>query len=143
MQQENRRRHLFSTGILLFLLAILFGLIFPKLANPRMGLSGHLVGLFGGLFLLALGSIWKQVNLPPRLEAVPVWLALYGTYGNFVTTVLAATFATNRLTPLAGSGHSASAWQEDIVTLGLVSVSGAMVTCCLFVLWGLRRQLAE
>src|SRR6266516_3598053 len=94
MQQENRRRHLFSTGILLFLLAILFGLIFPKLANPRMGLSGHLVGLFGGLFLLALGSIWKQVNLPPRLEAVPVWLALYGTYGNFVTTVLAATIAT-------------------------------------------------
>ncbi len=143
MQQENRRRHLFSTGILLFLLAILFGLIFPKLANPRMGLSGHLVGLFGGLFLLALGSIWKQVNLPPRLETVPVWLALYGTYGNFVTTVLAATFATNRLTPLAGSGHSASAWQEDIVTLGLVSVSGAMVTCCLFVLWGLRRPLAE
>jgi membrane associated rhomboid family serine protease len=35
---------------------MLAGLIFPQLANPRMGLSGHLVGLFGGLFLLALGG---------------------------------------------------------------------------------------
>jgi hypothetical protein len=57
--------------------------------------------------------------------------------------LLAAAFATNRLTPLEGSGHFASAWQENIVTFGLVSVSGAMVTGCVLVLWGLRRQLAE
>src|SRR3982074_2899246 len=107
MSIENRTRQFFTAGILLFLLAILAGMIFPRLANPRMGLSGHLVGLFGGLFLLALGSIWKTVNLPGRIEAVPVWLALYGTYGNFATTLLAAAFATNRLTPLAGSGHFA------------------------------------
>jgi (hydroxyamino)benzene mutase len=139
MQKANRHRQLFSAGILLFLLAILFGLIFPKLANPRMGLSGHLVGLFGGLFLVALGSIWRELNLPARLEAAPIWLALYGAYGNFVTTVLAATFATNRLTPLSGSGHLASAWQENLVTFGLVSSSVAMVAVCVLVLWGLRK----
>jgi hypothetical protein len=78
-----------------------------------------------------------------RLEAFPVWLALYGLYGNFATTLLGAAFATNRLTPLAGSGHLAAVWQENIVTLGLISVSGAMVTACVLVLWGLRRQVAE
>jgi len=143
MSVENRQRQLFTAGILLFLMAMLAGLIFPQLANPRMGLSAHLVGLFGGLFLIALGSIWKQVTLPGRLEAVPVWLALSGLYGNFVTTFLAAAFATNRLTPLAGSGHFAAAWQENIVTLGLTSVSVAMVTACVLVLWGLRRRVAE
>jgi len=143
MSVENRQRQLFTAGILLFLLAILSGLIFPQLANPRMGLSGHLVGLFGGLFLLALGSLWRLVTLPGRIEAVPIWLALYGLYGNFVTTLLAAAFATNRLTPLAGSGHFAAAWQENLVTFGLTSVSIAMVTACVLVLWGLRRQAAE
>ena len=143
MSIENRQRQLFTAGILLFLLAMLAGMIFPQLANPRMGLSGHLVGLFGGLFLLALGSLWKRVALPGRVEAVPVWLALYGLYGNFVTTLLAAAFATNRLTPLSGSGHFAAAWQENIVTFGLMSVSVAMVTVCVLVLWGLRRQAAE
>lgn len=143
MSVENRQRQLFTAGVLLFLLAMLAGMIFPQLANPRMGLSGHLVGLFGGLFLLALGSIWKYVSLPLRLEPFPVWLALYGLYGNFATTLLAAAFATNRLTPLSGSGHFAAAWQENLVTFGLMSVSVAMVTVCILVLWGLHRQAAE
>ena len=140
MTIENRQRQLFTAGILLFLLAMLAGMVFPQLANPRMGLSAHLVGLFGGLFLIALGSIWKRVSLPVRVEAVPVWLALFGLYGNFATTLFAAASATNRLTPLSGSGHFAADWQENIVTFGLTSVSVAMVIACVLVLWGLRRR---
>lgn len=68
MRIENRRRHLFSAGILLFLLALLTGMIFPMLANPRMGLSAHLVGLLGGLFLMALGVIWTEIDLPRRFD---------------------------------------------------------------------------
>src|SRR5260370_35719660 len=111
MSVGNRQRQLFTAGVLLFLLAMLAGLIFPQMANPRMGLSGHLAGLFGGLFLLALGSIWKHVTLPGRLEVIPVWLALYALYGNLATTLLAAAFARNRLTPLPVSGHFSPASQ--------------------------------
>ena len=70
MQIGNRRRHLLSAGILLFLLALLTGMILPLLANPRMGLSAHLVGLLGGLFLVALGLIWRELDLPRRLETL-------------------------------------------------------------------------
>ena len=140
MRIENRRRHLFSAGILLFLLALMTGMIFPMLANPRMGLSAHLVGLLGGLFLVALGVIWPEKDLPRRLDTAAFYLVIFGTYTNLCTTFLAAAFATNRLTPLAGSGHPARAWQENIVTFGLVSSSVAMVTVCVLVLWGLHRR---
>jgi hydroxylaminobenzene mutase len=137
---ENRRRHLFSAGILLFLLALITGMIFPALANPRMGLSAHLVGLFGGLFLIALGVMWPEKDLPRPLDTAAFYLVVFGTYANLCTTFLAAAFATNRLTPLAGSGHLALAWQENLVTLGLALSSAAMVTVCVLVLWGLRRR---
>src|SRR5437660_9176257 len=139
---DNRRRQLFSTGILLFLLALVTGMIMPWLANMRMGLSAHLVGLLGGLFLIALGLIWGDKDLPQLLDTAAFWLALFGSYANLCTTFLAAAFGTNRLTPLAGSGHLAAAWQENIVTFGLASASAAMVTVCILVLWGLQRRKA-
>ena len=140
MQLEDRRRHLFSAGILLFLLALITGMIFPMLANPRMGLSAHLVGLLGGLFLVALGVIWPEKDLPQWLDTVAFCLVIFGAYANLCTTFLAAAFATNRLTPLAGSGHLALPWQENLVTFGLVSSSVVMVTVCVLVLWGLHRH---
>jgi hydroxylaminobenzene mutase len=136
----NRRHNLFIAGILLFLLALLTGMIFPVLANPRMGLSAHLVGLLGGLFLVALGVIWAEKDLPPNLDAAAFYLVIFGAYGNLCTTFLAATFGTNRLTPLAGSGRLALNWQENIVTAGLVLSSVAMVSVCLLVLWGLHQR---
>lgn len=135
----NRRHNLYVAGVGLFLLALITGMIFPSLPNPRMGLSAHLVGLLGGLFLIALGLIWPEKDLPPSLDALAFYLVIFGAYANLCTTFLAATFATNRLTPLAGSGHLAQAWQEDIVTSGLILSSVSMVTVCVLVLWGLHR----
>lgn len=140
MRIENRRRHLFSAGILLFLLALVTGMIFPMLANPRMGLSAHLVGLLGGLFLVALGVIGPEKDLPASFDTAAFYLVIFGAYANLCTTFLAAAFATNHLTPLAGSGHSALPWQENLVTFGLVTSSVAMVTVCVLVLWGLHRR---
>ena len=137
----NRRHNLFVAGVLLFLLALITGMIFPVLANPRMGLSAHLVGLLGGLFLIALGLIWQEKDLPPHLDTAAFVLVIFGAYGNLCTTFLAATFATNRLTPLAGSGHLALSWQENIVTIGLIASSVAMVSVCVLVLWGLHRRV--
>jgi (hydroxyamino)benzene mutase len=140
MQIDDSRRCLYSAGVLLFLLALVTGMIMPLLPNRRMGLSGHLVGLFGALLLIAFGSLWNYAALSPRVGNWVRWLAIFGTYSNLVTSVISATFATSRLTPLAGSGHLAAPWQENLVTFGLVSSSIAMVTVGLLVLWGLRRN---
>ena len=136
---ENQRRFLISAGVLLFLLALVTGMIMPWLANIRMGLSAHLVGLIGGLFLIAIGAIWPMQNLPGIWSGVALRLAVFSLYLNLCTTVFAAAFSTNRLTPLAGSGRLADAWKENVVTGGLTLSSVAMVSFCVLLLWGLRR----
>jgi (hydroxyamino)benzene mutase len=142
MRIDNPRRYLIGAGILLFLIALVFGLIFPRLANPRMGLSAHLIGLQGGVFLTVLGLIWGELNLSPKVAKATIWLGLYGNYGNFVTNVIAAAYATTRLQPIFGSGKFAGDWPENVVSFGLISIAAAVIFCCVLVLWGLRRKIA-
>ncbi len=127
-------------GIFLFLLGLLTGLGISALTNPRMGLAAHLEGVMNGILLVILGLIWKEISLPARAAAALFWLALFGTYANWGTTLLGAVFGTSKLTPIAGAGYAGAAWQEIIVAFGLVSVCIAMVLASAFVLWGLRRR---
>ena len=143
MQVKNRRHQLIRAGILLFLIGLLFGLIFPRLANPRMGLSAHLVALQGAIYLVVLGLIWGEMALSRWLETAIVWLALYGNYGNFVSNVLSAAWATTRAQPIFGSGHPQSDWKEFIVSFGLISISIAVIAVNILVLWGLYRKKVE
>src|SRR5690242_7919047 len=141
MQTKNRRRQLIRAGMMLFLVSLVFGLIFPHLANPRMGLSAHLIGLQGGVFLSVLGLIWSELSLSPGLEKATVWLGLYGNIGNFISNVLSAAFATMSLQPLFGSTHRAADWQEYLVSFGLLSISAAVILCLILVVWGLYRRV--
>src|SRR5260221_13144239 len=118
---ESRRRLLWH-GMFLFLLGLITGLVEEKFSNTRMGLAAHLEGVMNGTFLLALGAVWTEVRLPPRLKAAAYWSALYGTYVNWLTTMLAAVFGTAALSPITAVGHSAQSWQEGILTFGFISV---------------------
>ncbi len=93
-----------------------------------------------GLFLTVLGIAWDRLSLPKRTDLVLFWLALYGTYVNWGTTLLAALFGTGRSTPIAGAGFAGQPWQENLVDFGVISLSIAIVATCVLVLWGLRRR---
>lgn len=142
LNMESQRRFLVSAGVLLFVLALVTGMVMPWLANIRMGLSAHLVGILGALFLIAIGAVWQLINLPGNWRTTAVWLAVFSSYLNLCATLFAAAFSTNRMTPLAGSGRLADPWKENIVTGGLLLSSVAMVFCCILLLWGLRRAKA-
>lgn len=104
-----------------------------------MGVSAHLEGVMNGLFLVVLGLVWKETKFSPRTARATFAIALYGTYANWAGTSLSAVLGTNRLTPVAGAGYGAPLWQEILIGFGLISLSIAMVTCCVLVLWGLRK----
>jgi hydroxylaminobenzene mutase len=131
-------RRLLWYGVLLFVFGLLTGLVEQKLANPRMGLAAHLEGVMNGTVLLALGAIWTNVRLSPRLEAAAFWSALSGTFVNWAVTTLAAIFGTAAMSPITGAGHVGAAWQEGVVTFGFTSVGLAILAASLLVLWGLR-----
>jgi (hydroxyamino)benzene mutase len=124
----------------LFLIGLLTGFAEQHFANTRMALAAHLEGVMNGIFLLALGAVWNEVRLAGRAKVIAYWLALYGTYGNWMVTTLAAAFGTATLSPITGAGHSGLPWQETLVTFGFLSVGITIVATALFALWGLRAK---
>jgi hydroxylaminobenzene mutase len=124
----------------LFLLGLITGFLEQRFTNVRMGLAAHLEGVMNGIFLLVLGAIWAQVQVPPAAKGAAYWTALYGTYVNWLFTTLAAVFGTAALSPITGAGHTGKPWQENLVTAGFLSVGLAIVACSLLLLWGLRAK---
>ena len=135
---EGSNRRLMWHGMLLFLIGLLTGFAEQHFANVRMGLAAHLEGVMNGTFLLALGAAWNEVRLSPSTKAIAYWTALYGTYGNWIMTTLAAIFGTAALSPITGTGHQGLAWQESLVTVGFMSVGVAIVASAGLTLWGFR-----
>ncbi len=141
---ENTNRRLMWHGMFLFLLGLLTGFVETSFSNMRMGLAAHLEGVMNGTFLVALGAIWAEVRLPQPTKAIAYWTALYGTYANWVVTVLAAIFGTAALSPTTAAGHRGQPWQEGLITAGFMSVGVVIVASSVLVLWGLRaRALAK
>ena len=137
---QGNNRSLMWHGMCLFVIGLLTGFAEQHFANMRMGLAAHLEGVMNGTFLLALGAVWNEVRLSPPIKASAFWSALYGTYGNWLVTTLAATFGTAALSPITGAGHTGQPWQESLVTIGFLTVGIAIVGSSVLVLWGLRAK---
>jgi (hydroxyamino)benzene mutase len=136
---EESSRRLVWHGMFLFLLGLFTGFVEQNFANPRMGLAAHLEGVMNGTFLVALGAVWTQVRLSPRLTGAAYWSALYGTYANWAVTLLAAIFGTAAMSPITAAGRTGQPWQEAAVTVGFMSVGLAIVAASILVLASLRR----
>jgi len=80
------------------------------------------------------------VSLRPRAKATSYGTALYGTYVNWLFTVLAALLGTGAVSPVLAPGRSGPGWQEGLVMAGFISVFVAMLTSSLLILWGLQAR---
>jgi hydroxylaminobenzene mutase len=140
LQRPDVRSHrLLQLGVLLFLLGLIVGFVVPLLTNPRMGLASHLEGVLNGMFLVLLGLLWPRLALGARAAGALFWLAIYGTFANWATTLLAAAWGAGTRMPLAAGAHRGTTGQELAIEVLLVTLSVAIVAVCVLVLWGLRR----
>jgi (hydroxyamino)benzene mutase len=137
---ENAQRRLMWHGMFLFLLGLLTGFAEASFANVRMGLAAHLEGVMNGIFLLALGSAWTNLQLSKGVGRLAFWATLYGAYMNWLVTTLAAVLGTKALSPLTGTSQGGQPWQEMIVTAGFMSVGVAIVVAAVLLLWGFRGR---
>jgi hydroxylaminobenzene mutase len=135
MTQEQSRRLIWH-GVFVFFLGLLSGFSTPFLANPRMGLSAHLVAVTAGSFLILMGLIWPKLALSRPGQGWTFTLLLYGAYSNFSVTLLAALWGTKSLTSING-GTGGADWQEILVRVGFIMVIIATLAACLLVLYGL------
>lgn len=131
-------RVLMRAGVLLFLVGLLTGLAVPLMQIPRMALSSHLEGVMNGMLLMILGLMWPKLSLPAWAGTATFWLALYGTFANWLATLLSAAWGAAAMMPIAGQGAVGTPLAEGIVAALLGSLTLAMIAVCGFVLWGLR-----
>lgn len=141
LNQQIDSRKLIRYGILLFLLGLLTGFAMPVFENSRIGLSSHLEGVMNGMFLVLLGLIWEKLSLNNMMLRFTFYLALFGTFVNWLTTLFAALIgAGSEMMPIAGNNLTGSQIEEILIKIGLITLSIAMVAVSVIVLWGLRSN---
>jgi hydroxylaminobenzene mutase len=143
METRKAELLLIRAGFVLFALALFTGVAVPAFLNPRMAVSAHLLGVLNALLLIALGLSWGFLTLGPVQARITRLAFLYGAFAGWGTSCLAAAWGTSRLTPLAGAGHSAVAWQESLVAGLQVSVVLVALAGALSVVYALRSQPAD
>lgn len=132
-------RRLLQLGVVLFLLGLLTGFLIPSLDNPRMGLASHLEGVMNGLFLLGLGLTWPHLALTRIQQRVLLYLVVFGTFANWLATLLAAWWGAGSMMTIASQGSTGTPFQELFVGLLLFSLSAAMILASGLLIYGLRR----
>lgn len=139
-QQQQANRFLLW-GFVLFFLGLVVGMFIPLLRNPRMGLSTHLEGVMNGLFLVVLGLVWNKLVLPSRVLRTGFWLAIYGTFANYLAVLIAAITGAGKMIPIAG-GKEGVAAVEAVISFLLITLSLSMLAVTLIVIYALYRMIS-
>jgi (hydroxyamino)benzene mutase len=131
-------------GVLLFLCALLVGLVVPTFAVPRLGLSTHLLGLMQGLFLMVLGVLWPRLRFTPTIGRIGAVLAIYGCLAAWSANLSAAIWgAGNSMVPIAAGASHGTAMQEAIISVALRSAAVSLIAATVIVLWGLGGRSSQ
>nr|O52214.1 RecName: Full=Hydroxylaminobenzene mutase HabA; Short=HAB mutase; AltName: Full=(Hydroxyamino)benzene mutase [Pseudomonas oleovorans]AAB94122.1 hydroxylaminobenzene mutase [Pseudomonas oleovorans] len=132
--------YLFASGLVLFLLGLVTGLLVPVSKNPRMGVAGHLQGMTNGPLLIIAGLLWPYLELPDAWQLATFWLLIYGTYANWLGVQLAALWGAGaKLAPIAAGEHRSTPLKERVVTFLLFSLIPAMFAAPIILLIGILR----
>ncbi|HYK53455.1 MAG TPA: hypothetical protein VEV38_07990 [Candidatus Eremiobacteraceae bacterium] len=136
---SRQSRRLLQIGVLFFLFTAFEGFSIPYLASPELGLSVHRLGAFSGVFFLAWGLMWPQLNLGLTTSRVAFWLAIYSDLATVGAYMLAAVWgAGGSLIHLATSAPHGTAMQETIIQIVIYSAAPTGITAFALMLWGLR-----
>lgn len=140
--QSKQADKLIFSGLILFLIGLVIGLLVQNMANPRMGLSAHLEGIMNGMFLVILGLIWKRLRLSKTLLKATFWLVVYGTFANLLAVVIAAVTGFGKMMPIAG-GQEGTQAMEGLISFLLISLGLCMLAVCIIVLIGFYKHMKQ
>jgi hydroxylaminobenzene mutase len=140
--QLKQANYLTFLGLFLLLMGLFIGLFVHNLANPRMGLSAHLEGIMNGMFLIIMGLIWEKLALSKNWLKITFWMALYGTFANFIAVVISAITGSGKMMPIAG-GQEGTPVIESIISFLLISLALSMLAVCILALLGFYKHMKQ
>ena len=142
--RPRQAHRLLQMGVLLFVFGLLVGLVVPRFAVPRLGLSVHLLAIMQGLFLSVIGLLWPRLKLTRAMSNGVFWLALYGCFSALAANLLAAVWgAGNSMLPIAAGQARGTGLQEGIITVTLRSAALSLIVAATLILWGLRTSSVD
>ena len=127
-------------GFVLILVALFTGFGMPLFVSPRLGLAAHIVGITGGLVLIALGALAPSFALGRRASKVMMGSWVYAAYANWLACLTGAITGASRLTPIAGAGTTGDVMAETIVAFLLQTLAVAAVIGTSLAVWGFRKS---
>ena len=137
--RPRQGHRLTQLGMLLFLVALLVGLVVQRFAVPRLGLSVHLLGILQGLFLTVIGVLWPRLRLTRTMSRGAFWLSIYGCLAAWTSNLLAAVWgAGSSMLPIAAGSARGNTFQEGLITVGLRTAAVSLIAAVVLILWGLR-----
>ena len=137
---SQHARILGRTGIVLFAVSLVNGFLIHAVSLQRQALSAHLVGLIGAAFLIALGSLWKDLVLPNFMSRAATFLAVYGFGAGWLVNFVAALtgrFGVFPISTAAAGGHSIG---DIVISAGLLSVAMCLLALAAIVFRGLAGR---
>ena len=140
MEMRKADLQLIRAGFILFTLGLVTGMAIPVFLNPRMALAAHLNAILGAIVLIVVGLTWGLLAMGPVQARFTRATFVFSSYLGWATASLAAAWGTSRFTPIAGEGHTALPWQENVVQ-GLQGVFSVTVLLgALSILYALRSR---
>jgi hydroxylaminobenzene mutase len=131
---------LLQLGVALLLFTSFEGFAVPYVASPGLGRSVHTLAALSAVLLLALGLVWRRLDLGVAASRIAFWCLVYSDLATIAAFLLAAVWgAGGTVMPLAAGVARGSDIQETLIAV--VGYSGAPTGIASFalMLWGLRR----
>ena len=97
------RNRLVFHGAIVVLLGLIAGFPYAMVrvgslgGEPRAWSMAHLEGLLNGMLVLIVAGVARRLSLSVREQTILFWSLIAMAYGNFVASVLAATFGVRGL----------------------------------------------
>lgn len=116
MRMTPAQSIILGSGLLLFVIGLLNGVVISKTKSPRLSLSAHLTAVQSGTFLIAIAWAWPVFAMGPSLSM----LIAYGLSGAlhvlWAAFFLAGLWGAGHGLAIAGQGLETTAIRQAIVT---------------------------
>ena len=119
-----------SSGLLLFVLGLLNGLIIAISKSPRLSLSAHLTAVQSGTFLIAVAWVLPWLEIDPLESKFVAWSLAAPVITLWLGLCLAGVWGAGRGLPIAGEGQTTGNARQLIVSalVGLGTL-GTTLSC--------------
>ncbi len=125
-------------GFILILLGLLAGFLGPMAKVPSLLISSHMIGLAGGILLIALGAVWSRFTLSDGAKATLKWSWIYANFGNWLGVLTASMTGATNFLEINGGAPADAGFANLFVSFMMLSISLAAIVASVIAILGLK-----